>query len=137
MYKRQIYKSRDMILDELVYSLESCCKGIYPKRAENEYIHHLKNIEKPFGKVAKYAFQIAKDYFNQVFLSVYYENKASVNTVSYTHLEFIGDQGEYELGYMISGKYQRMGYAKEAVKGILEYAAEELEAPRVLSLIHI
>ena len=51
-------------------------------------------------------------------------------------VEFIGNQGEYELGYMISGRYQRMGYAKEAVKAILGYASEELEAPRVILLIH-
>ena len=47
-------------------------------------------------------------------------------------VEFIGDQGDYELGYMISGKYQGKGYAKEAVRAILSYADEELEAPRVL-----
>lgn len=47
-------------------------------------------------------------------------------------VEFIGDQGDYELGYMISGKYEGMGYAKEAVEAILEYADEELEAPRVI-----
>lgn len=33
---------------------------------------------------------------------------------------------------MISGKYEGMGYAKEAVEAILEYADEELEAPRVI-----
>lgn len=47
-------------------------------------------------------------------------------------VEFIGEQGDYELGYMISGKYQKMGYAKEAVAAILDYAREELEAPRVI-----
>ena len=47
-------------------------------------------------------------------------------------VEFIQDQGEYELGYMISGKYGRKGYGKEAVTAILEYAEEELEAPRVI-----
>lgn len=47
-------------------------------------------------------------------------------------VEFVGEQGDYELGYMISGKYQRMGYAGEAVQGILDYAKEELEAPRVI-----
>ena len=47
-------------------------------------------------------------------------------------VEFIGNQGEYELGY----RYQRMGYAKEAVKAILGYASEELEAPRVILRIH-
>ena len=36
----------------------------------------------------------------------------------------------------IAPEYQRMGYAKEAVKGILEYAAEELEASRVILRIH-
>ena len=51
-------------------------------------------------------------------------------------VEFIDDQGEYELGYMISGKYGRKGYAAEAVKAILEYADEELEAPRVVVQIH-
>ena len=51
-------------------------------------------------------------------------------------MEFIDDQGEYELGYMISGKYARQGYAKETVKAILEYAEEELEAPRVVLQIH-
>ena len=47
-------------------------------------------------------------------------------------VEFIGEQGDYELGYMISGKYQRMGYAGEAVGGILDYARDELEASRVI-----
>ena len=47
-------------------------------------------------------------------------------------VEFIGEQGDYELGYMISGKYQRMGYAGEAVRGILDYAGDELEASRVI-----
>lgn len=51
-------------------------------------------------------------------------------------VEFIGDEGEYELGYMISGKYNGMGYAAEAVSAILEYAKEELEAPRVILRIH-
>lgn len=116
----EIYKSRDMILDELVYSLESCCKGIYPKRAENEYIHHLKNIEKPFGKVAKYAFQIAKDYFNQVFLSVYYENKASVNKI----IE-IGDSAEKVFLMFDKLLNKREGGITLKVKGsIFEY--EEL-----------
>ena len=45
---------------------------------------------------------------------------------------FIGDEGEYEMGYMISGAYQGMGYGGEAVRAILEYAGEELEAPRVV-----
>ena len=36
----------------------------------------------------------------------------------------------------IRDRYQRMGYAKEAVKGILEYEAEELEAQRVILRIH-
>lgn len=47
-------------------------------------------------------------------------------------VKFIGEQGGYELGYMISGKYQRMGYGREAVQAILSYAGEELEAPRVI-----
>ena len=51
-------------------------------------------------------------------------------------VEFIGDEGEYELGYMISGKYTGQGYAEEAVKAILEYADEDLEAPRVIVQIH-
>ena len=48
----------------------------------------------------------------------------------------IGDEGEYELGYMISGKYTGCGYASEAVRAVLEYAREELEAPRVVVRIH-
>ena len=51
-------------------------------------------------------------------------------------VEFIGDQGDYELGYMISGKLEGQGYASEAVKAILEYAKEDLEAPRVVLRIH-
>ncbi len=45
---------------------------------------------------------------------------------------FIGDTGEYEMGYMISGKYQRLGYGREAVQAVLHYAEEELDAPRVV-----
>ena len=41
-------------------------------------------------------------------------------------------EGEYELGYMISGLYQNQGYGREAVEGVLLYAHEELEAPRVI-----
>ncbi len=52
-------------------------------------------------------------------------------------VEFIGEQGEYELGYMISGKYQGMGYGEEAVTAILHYADEELEAPRVILRIDV
>ena len=90
------------------------------KRAENEYIHHLKNIEKPFGKVAKYAFQIAKDYFNQVFLSVYYENKASVNKI----IE-IGDSAEKVFLMFDKLLNKREGGITLKVKGsIFEY--EEL-----------
>lgn len=51
-------------------------------------------------------------------------------------VEFIGDQGDYELGYMISGAYEGQGYAGEAVKAILKYAQEELEAPRIILRIH-
>ena len=51
-------------------------------------------------------------------------------------VELIGDEGEYELGYMISGKYTGCGYASEAVRAVLEYAGEELEAPRVVVRIH-
>lgn len=49
---------------------------------------------------------------------------------------FIGEQGEYELGYMISGKHEGKGYASEAVRAILDYAFETLEAPRVVVQIH-
>lgn len=49
---------------------------------------------------------------------------------------FIGEQGEYELGYMISGKYEGKGYASEAARAILDYAFETLEAPRVVVQIH-
>ncbi len=52
------------------------------------------------------------------------------------HVMFIGDDGEYELGYMVSRKCEGQGYAAEAVKAILEYADEELEAPRVVIKIH-
>lgn len=52
------------------------------------------------------------------------------------HVMFIGDQGEYELGYMISGHYEGQGYASEAVRAILEYADETLEAPRVVIKVH-
>lgn len=50
---------------------------------------------------------------------------------------FIGDEGEYELGYMISGKYQGKGYGREAVEAILQYAEEELEAPRAVLRIDL
>ena len=36
------------------------------------------------------------------------------------------------MGYMISGKYQRLGYGREAVQAVLHYAEEELDAPRVV-----
>ena len=52
------------------------------------------------------------------------------------HVMFIGDDGEYELGYMVSRKCEGQGYAAEAVKAILEYADEELEAPRVVIKVH-
>lgn len=51
-------------------------------------------------------------------------------------VELIGDEGEYELGYMISCKYTGCGYASEAVQAVLKYAGEELEAPRVVVRIH-
>lgn len=52
------------------------------------------------------------------------------------HVMFIADEGEYELGYMISKRYEGQGYAAEAVEAILQYADEELEAPRVVIRIH-
>ena len=52
------------------------------------------------------------------------------------HVMFIADDGEYELGYMVSKPYEGQGYASEAVRAILEYAREELEAPRVVVKIH-
>lgn len=52
------------------------------------------------------------------------------------HVMFIGDEGEYELGYMVSGRYEGQGYAAEAVRAILEYADEDLEAPRVVIKVH-
>lgn len=42
------------------------------------------------------------------------------------------EEGEYELGYMISGEYTGQGYGREAVEGILGYAREELEASRII-----
>ena len=51
-------------------------------------------------------------------------------------VELIGDEGEYELGYMISGRYTGCGYASEAVQAVLKYAGEELEALRVVVRIH-
>lgn len=51
-------------------------------------------------------------------------------------IELIGDEGEYELGYMISGRYTGCGYASEAVRAVLEYAREELKASRVVVRIH-
>ena len=52
------------------------------------------------------------------------------------HVMFIADDGEYELGYMVSKPYEGQGYASEAVRAILEYAKEDLEAPRVVVKIH-
>ena len=52
------------------------------------------------------------------------------------HVMFIVDDGEYELGYMVSKPYEGQGYASEAVRAILEYAREDLEAPRVVVKIH-
>ncbi len=52
------------------------------------------------------------------------------------HVMFIADDGEYELGYMVSKHYEGQGYAAEAVRAILEYAKEDLEAPRVVVKIH-
>ena len=52
------------------------------------------------------------------------------------HVMFIADDGEYELGYMVSKPYEGQGYAAEAVRAILEYAKEDLEAPRVVVKIH-
>ena len=37
---------------------------------------------------------------------------------------------------MISGKYTGCGYASEAVRAVLKYAGEELEAPRVVVRIN-
>ena len=50
--------------------------------------------------------------------------------------ELIGDEGEYEPGHMISGRYTGCVYASEAVKAGLKYAGEELEAPRVVVRIN-
>lgn len=47
-------------------------------------------------------------------------------------VKFIGEQGEYELGYMISEKHSGVGYGSEAVRGILKYARDELRAPKVV-----
>ena len=52
------------------------------------------------------------------------------------HVMFIADEGEYELGYMISRPYEGQGYAAEAVRAIINYAEEELEAPRVVIKVH-
>lgn len=46
------------------------------------------------------------------------------------------DEGDYEIGYMISGRHQGHGYAKEVVSALAAYAGEELEAERVIVQIH-
>lgn len=46
------------------------------------------------------------------------------------------DEGDYEIGYMISGRYAGCGYGKEAVESLVMYAREELEAERVILQIH-
>lgn len=41
-----------------------------------------------------------------------------------------------EMGYIIAPEYQRQGYGYEVCRGILDWAAEHLEAPRVQCLVH-
>ncbi len=45
-------------------------------------------------------------------------------------------EGDYEIGYMISGKYAGNGYASEVLRALVTYADEELEAKRVILQIH-
>ncbi len=45
-------------------------------------------------------------------------------------------EGDYEIGYMISGKYAGTGYGTEVLEALIHYADEELDAKRVILQIH-
>lgn len=46
------------------------------------------------------------------------------------------EEGDYEIGYMISGRYAGRGFGTEAVKSLIKYAENDLEAGRVILQIH-
>lgn len=48
----------------------------------------------------------------------------------------ICDREEIELGYLLSRKHQKKGYAKEAIRAIFRYAKKQLACDRIVAKIH-
>ena len=77
----------------------------------------------------------AKDGFSFLFLI----EKATGEMVGYAGLKWVDNahapnQGDHEVGWVLREDRWRMGYAEEAVRGILEWAFTRIGAPHVVAL---
>ncbi len=106
MYK---YRSHDLIIKY---------QSFYPKNVE-EVIAFIKENTKHFN---------LEDNWHQVGIF----NKAEL--IGDIGIHFVGPQNmQCEIGYTIDVKYQRKGYGKEAVCGVLDYLLLKLKKHRVIA----
>lgn len=76
-----IYKDKKVILDELIFNLDCCYNKIYPQSVRKKDFEKLKSVQRPFGQVAKYTYEILNQFFNSVFWETFYTNKATVSNI--------------------------------------------------------
>lgn len=88
-----------------------------------------KNDEESCKKYAK------KFSFDEKFIAIVLKDeKKVIGHLYFAWDDWIKDKNSYEIGYLINPKYQRRGFAKEAVRALIDSTVEDLKIIRYFAI---
>ena len=133
----RILETNRLLIREMSGDDMEALYDLYSDETITPYVEPLfKNREEEYTYIQDYANLIYKFYDLGMWLIIEKETGTLIGRAGVEPMDYNGET-VLELGYLIGKKWQRMGYAKEACTGILNYVRELEIYPYVDALIEV
>ena len=123
-----------LVLRELTLEDIKDLYQIYQNKNICQYIPPMTSLEEELEKHSAYIKNVYPFYGYGLWGIFTAKNNSLIGRAGLQN-QTIDGQEELELCYLVSGEYQNQGYATEAGRKIIDFAIEELEAPRLVAVI--